>query len=138
MCVTFLLCGPRADLWPFYGFLCKRLSHCIKKTFIQPFIFLFIFVDYRNDRFFFFPYKSLYFECYATMPMLADDSYFELGPSVLTLKKNENIDVSTHNIPLQLTLDCTENAIKNPTVEPPLLKDNISKYDCTINVTKST
>ena len=26
MCVTSLLCGPRADLWPFYGFLCKRFS----------------------------------------------------------------------------------------------------------------
>ena len=24
-CVTSLLCGPRADLWPFYGFLCKPL-----------------------------------------------------------------------------------------------------------------
>ena len=24
MCVTSLLCGPRDDLWPFYGFLCKR------------------------------------------------------------------------------------------------------------------
>ena len=24
MCVTSLLCGPRADLWLFYGFLCKR------------------------------------------------------------------------------------------------------------------
>ena len=22
MCVTSLLCGPQADLWPFYGFLC--------------------------------------------------------------------------------------------------------------------
>ena len=22
MCVQSLLCGPRADLWPFYGFLC--------------------------------------------------------------------------------------------------------------------
>ena len=22
MCVTSLLCGPRADLWPFYEFLC--------------------------------------------------------------------------------------------------------------------
>ena len=21
-----VLCGPRADLWPFYGFLCKRFS----------------------------------------------------------------------------------------------------------------
>ena len=26
MCVTSLLCGPRADLWTFCGFLCKRLS----------------------------------------------------------------------------------------------------------------
>ena len=26
MCVTSLLCGPRADLWPFHGFLCKRFS----------------------------------------------------------------------------------------------------------------
>ena len=24
MCVTSLLCGPRADLWPFYGFLYQR------------------------------------------------------------------------------------------------------------------
>ena len=30
MCVTSLLCGPRADLWPFYGFLCKRFSVYIK------------------------------------------------------------------------------------------------------------
>ena len=25
-CVTSLLCGPRADLWPFYGFFGKRFS----------------------------------------------------------------------------------------------------------------
>ena len=30
MCVTFLLCGPLADLWQFYGFLCKRFSLYIK------------------------------------------------------------------------------------------------------------
>ena len=30
MCVTSLLCGPRADLWTFYGFLCKRFSLYIK------------------------------------------------------------------------------------------------------------
>ena len=30
MCVTSLLCGPPADLWPFYGFLCKRFSLYIK------------------------------------------------------------------------------------------------------------
>ena len=58
MCVTSLLCGPWADLWPFYGFLCKRFSLYIKV---------------------FFPYKSLYFECYATMPMLADAHISSLG-----------------------------------------------------------
>ena len=30
MCLTSLLSGPRADLWPFYGFLCKRFSLYIK------------------------------------------------------------------------------------------------------------
>ena len=30
MCVTSLLCGPQADLWPFWGFLCKRFSLYIK------------------------------------------------------------------------------------------------------------
>ena len=30
MCVASLLCGPRADLWPFYGFLCERFSLYIK------------------------------------------------------------------------------------------------------------
>ena len=25
-CVTSLLCDPRVDLWPFYGFLGKRFS----------------------------------------------------------------------------------------------------------------
>ena len=30
MCVTSLLCGPRADLWPFYGFLFERFSLYIK------------------------------------------------------------------------------------------------------------
>ena len=31
MCVTSLLCGPRANLWPFYGFLGKRFSLYIKE-----------------------------------------------------------------------------------------------------------
>ena len=26
MCVTSLLCGPWADLWPFYGLYCKLFS----------------------------------------------------------------------------------------------------------------
>ena len=30
MCVTSLLCGPRTDLWPFHGFLCKRFSTVYK------------------------------------------------------------------------------------------------------------
>ena len=25
MCVTSLLCGPLADLWPFFGLYCERL-----------------------------------------------------------------------------------------------------------------
>ena len=32
MCVTSLLCGPRVDLWPFYGFLCKRHSFNTNKN----------------------------------------------------------------------------------------------------------
>ena len=32
MCVTSLLCDPRAYyLWPFYGFLCKQFSLYIEK-----------------------------------------------------------------------------------------------------------
>ena len=31
VCVTFLLCGPRADLWPFYGFLCIRFFLYIER-----------------------------------------------------------------------------------------------------------
>ena len=52
MCVKSLLCGPRADLWPFYGFLCKRLSLYIKVNLS---------------------------ECYATMPMFADAHISSLG-----------------------------------------------------------
>ena len=35
-CVTSLLCGPRAELWPFYGLLCKRFSLYIKVYIIRP------------------------------------------------------------------------------------------------------
>ena len=52
MCVKSLLCGPRADLWPFYGFLCKRFPLYIKVNL---------------------------FECYATMPILADAHISSLG-----------------------------------------------------------
>ena len=40
--------------------------------------FPFIFVGYRNDRFFS-PYKSLYFECYATKQVSADAHISSLG-----------------------------------------------------------
>ena len=30
MCVTSLLCGPLANLWPYYGLYDKRFSLCIK------------------------------------------------------------------------------------------------------------
>ena len=48
-CVTSLLCGQWADLWPFYGLFCKLFSLYIK-VFIErnPYIF----VGYGNDRFF--------------------------------------------------------------------------------------
>ena len=52
MCVTSLLCGPQADLWQFHCVLCKRFS---------------------------LPYESLYFECYATMPMLTNAYISSLG-----------------------------------------------------------
>ena len=39
---------------------------------------VFFSVGYRNDRFFF-PYKSLYLECYATISMLADAHISSLG-----------------------------------------------------------
>ena len=35
MCVKSLLCGPRAGLWPFYGFLCKRFSLYKGKPFLM-------------------------------------------------------------------------------------------------------
>ena len=52
MCVTSLVCGPQADLWQFNGILCKRFS-------LQ--------------------YESVYFECYATMPMLTNAYISSLG-----------------------------------------------------------
>ena len=39
MCVTSLLCGPRTDLWPFYGFLCKRFSLYIKPLYIEKTVY---------------------------------------------------------------------------------------------------
>ena len=30
ICAMSLLCGPRADLWPIYGFLCERFTLYIK------------------------------------------------------------------------------------------------------------
>ena len=40
MSVTSLLCGPRADLWPFYGFLCKRFSLFLKVLHREKTVFL--------------------------------------------------------------------------------------------------
>ena len=80
MCVTSLLCGPRADLWVIMKtvFSLRRdVTHILSKvscSYWNPFIFM----GYRNDKFFF-PYKSLYFECNATMPLLADAHISSLG-----------------------------------------------------------
>ena len=51
-------------------------------------------------------------------------------PSIVTVKQSSivsQIDVKSlfTSIPLQLALDCTENAIKNSTVELPLPTDDI-------------
>ena len=47
----------------------RDVTHILSKVtcfLLKPFIF----VGYRNQVFF--PYKSFYFECYATMPVTAD------------------------------------------------------------------
>ena len=31
MCITSLLCGPRADLWTFYGLYCKRVFPSLER-----------------------------------------------------------------------------------------------------------
>ena len=54
MCVTSLLCGPRADLWPFYGFLSeKRFSLYIKvkKPIKRPWIGPWTTQERRNTHF---------------------------------------------------------------------------------------
>ena len=66
----FLSCKPP-------GLHRRDVTHILSKVscfYWNPFIF----VGYRNDRFFF-PYKSLYFECYATTPKLADAHFSSLG-----------------------------------------------------------
>ena len=40
MCVTSLLCGPRVDLWPFYGFLCKRFSLYIEGLYREKIVYI--------------------------------------------------------------------------------------------------
>ena len=61
----------------------------------------FHFVGYRNDRFSF-PYKSLYFECYATMPMLADAHISSLGclwSDVLSVSSRQQFQQLLRNYP---------------------------------------
>ena len=36
MSVTSLLCSPRADMWPFYGFLSKRTINRLLTVFFSP------------------------------------------------------------------------------------------------------
>ena len=75
-CVLRLSCVVHG---PIYG---RFTGFCVNVFLsIQRFLFYwnpFIFVGYRNDRFFS-PYKSLYFECYATMLMFADAHISSLG-----------------------------------------------------------
>jgi len=46
-------------------------------------------------------------------------------PSIVTVKQSSIVSIVIVSIPLQLALDCTENAIKNSTVELPLPTDGI-------------
>ena len=82
MCVTSLLCGPRADLWPFYGFLCKRFS-----LYIKVYLNSFIFVGYRNDRFF--PRTNPYI---LNVTQQRRCSYFELGLPVVSSETYRNCE----------------------------------------------
>ena len=68
MCVTSLLCGPRADLWPFYGFLCKRFSLYIK---VYPLVNRFF--SHTN------PYILNVTQQCRCSPMLADAHISSLG-----------------------------------------------------------
>ena len=71
MCVKSLLCGPRADLWSFYGFLCKRFSLYIKVNL---------------------------FECYATMPMLADAHISSLGELCKNITGQNHASITAYRI----------------------------------------
>ena len=69
-CVTSLLCGQWADLWPFYGLFCKLFS-LYKKVFIErnPFIF----VGYGNDKF-----------CFHTNPYISNiTQQFRCSPTLI-------------------------------------------------------
>ena len=86
MCVMSLLCSPRVDLWPFYGFYVngflsyktrglhrRDVTHILSKVscfYLNPFIF----VGYRNDRFF--PHSNPYT---SNVTQQRQCSYFELG-----------------------------------------------------------
>ena len=56
----------------------RDVTHILSKVSCFFYWNPFIFVGYRNDRFFS-PYKSLYFECYATMLMFTDTHISSLG-----------------------------------------------------------
>ena len=101
MCVTSLLCSPRAGFMAVLWVLCKRFSlsithktainrpvdlHRREVTHILSKVSFFywnplIFVGYRNDMFFS-PYRSLFFECYANADVRRCRSHFELGVPV--------------------------------------------------------
>ena len=78
MCVTSLLCGPWADLWPFYGLYCKRCSLYIRfaSCYVSRFLlkcFHFRRLQRRSV------FSHINFERYATMPMFADAHISSLG-----------------------------------------------------------
>ena len=89
---------PQADLWPFYGLQCKRFSlyksacgphrrdvtHILSK--VSGFFYWnpFIFVGYRNDRFF--SHANPYISAVSNVTQQCRCSYFEIGLPVVLPK----------------------------------------------------
>ena len=105
MWVTSLLCGPWTDLWPFYGLYCNREKTVYNTThktainrptrergntqFLQCKLFFFlnwnpfVFVGYRNDRFFF-PIQIPILRMLSNNADARPRSYVELGRPVIS------------------------------------------------------
>ena len=100
----------------------------------------FHFVGYRNDRFSF-PYKSLYFECYATMPMLADAHISSMGcpwSDVLSVSSRQQFQQLLRNYPAS-RLTCANSEKKfcqRGKVSSPKFSPNWHRWACSLAIAK--